>query len=573
VASKPTHAAPVSIGTFLDSLWWLDGTRLNVLPYRRRYFEQFNARDPRGVPACNLGLAGRAKKNDKTLDGMLEATYCLFDESPQGSQVYIVANDEDQAGDDLDLLKKLFRANPKLHALVTIKRNVIERKDGRGFIEVLPANDAAGAHGKTYRLLVCDEIHGWRTWDLLEALALDPTRADAQQWITSYASLFHKPGVPLHDLVAIGKAKSDPRMVFSWYAADFTTDPEFAELDPESRANPSRSSWADPNYLEQQRRRLPSHKFRRLHLNLPGLPGGSPFQPEPVAAAIVRGVRQWPREPDVVYRGFVDMSGGSNDDATLAIARDMPDGTSRVVLVVNQGPPPPFDPRYAVAKFVDVLREYGIGTVTGDAYAGETFRRDFESFGISYKLSRRSASELYEALESKLNAGEVSFPDVPQVEQQLLGLIWKGNRITHAGGEHDDWINCCSGALLTQSNEGCLGGMLIATPTGQQWVGFGENNSTQSLTLQAMNVAKRRRAQLIHDEQFRDRCAWAAQAALENVKRGALVWCHRDEWPTVKQALEAHAATDDIGSGYARNEIGRLDYVHGNGPAVVPVSR
>lgn len=32
---------------------------------------------------------------------------------------------------------------------------------------------------------------------------------------------------------------------------------------------------ADPGYLEQRRRRPPAHKFRRLHVNLPGLPEGS----------------------------------------------------------------------------------------------------------------------------------------------------------------------------------------------------------------------------------------------------------------------------------------------------------
>jgi len=55
-------------------------------------------------------------------------------------------------------------------------------------------------------------------------------------------------------------------MLFSWYAADYTTDPDCADAMPEVRANPSLSSWADAGYLDQQRRRLAAHKFRRLHL-------------------------------------------------------------------------------------------------------------------------------------------------------------------------------------------------------------------------------------------------------------------------------------------------------------------
>ncbi len=95
-------------------------------------------------------------------------------------------------------------------------------------------------------------------------------------------------------------------MWFAWYAADFTTDPDFKkDTDPETRANPSRASWADQGYLEQQRRRLPAYKYRRLHLNLPGLPEGSAFQPDPIFNAITRGVLVRQPEDDIDYAGFV----------------------------------------------------------------------------------------------------------------------------------------------------------------------------------------------------------------------------------------------------------------------------
>src|SRR5262249_21233245 len=157
------------------------------------------------------------------------------------------------------------------------------------FLEILPANDAVGTHGKTFKFVGFDEIHGYRNWDILEAMQGDPTRLDSVTWITSYASVFHRPGVPLFDLCATGRAGRDPRRLFSWYAADHCTDKDFADLDPESRANPSRGSWADPNYLSQQQSRLPAHKFRRLHLNLPGSPEGSAFQVESVMDAVERG--------------------------------------------------------------------------------------------------------------------------------------------------------------------------------------------------------------------------------------------------------------------------------------------
>lgn len=444
----------VSIGAFLDSLRWLDGSPLRVEPYRRQIFEDFNAQDANNTPIKNLALCGRAKKNNKTLDAMIQALYCLFDESPQGSQVFVVANDEDQAGDDLDLLKKLIRVNPLIDGLVVIRKNVIERRDGRGFIEVLPAQDAAGAHGKTYRLLVCDEIHAWKDWDLLEALAPDPTRADAQTWITSYASIHHRPGVPLFDLLQQARGGNDPRFLFSWYAADFSTDPSCSEMAPELRANPSMRSWANTDYLGQQRRRLPSNKFRRLHLNLPGSPEGSAYQAEPIANAVDRGVVV--REPrrGVQYVGFVDMSGGSVDDAALGISHYEP-ATGHVVidLVMNQGAKQPFDPRAAVSRFARALQRYGVGTVIGDAYAGETFRADFRRKNISYVVSSRSKSEIYETFEPLLNSGRIRLVDVPQLEQQLLGLVWRGSKIDHQSGEHDDWANAVCGAACAADVE------------------------------------------------------------------------------------------------------------------------
>src|SRR5262249_45206319 len=135
-----------------------------------------------------------------------------------------------------------------------------------------------------------------------------------------------------------------------------------------------------------------------------------------------------------------------NDDAVAAVGRARPDGTIVVDAVINQGPPCPFDPRVAVARFVGLAQEYGCLSVVGDKYAGETFIAAFADHGISYEVCPISKSELYEAFEPLLNAGEVRLPDVPLVEQQLLGLVWRGTKIDHLPGEHDDWCNAAVGA-------------------------------------------------------------------------------------------------------------------------------
>jgi hypothetical protein len=439
--------------TFFSKLKWIDRKPLVVEPYRQRVFEQaLYTFDDDGRPRYNLVLSGRAKKNFKTADLILAMFYRLLVwKSPSGNQCYVLANDEDQANDDLALAKKLVAVNPMLQDAVIVKQKVIERKDARGFCEILPAGDVIGSHGKTYLFCGFDEIHGFKNWDIFESLALDPSRLDAMQWITSYASIFHRPGAPLFDLLAQGKKAADPKMFFSWYAADYCTDSALENASPEEKANPSRVSWNNPTYLLQQKSRLPSHKYRRLHLNLPGSPEGSAFNAEKIMDAIERGVKVRPPQPGISYIGFVDMSGGSSDDATLAIAHQ--DEQGKVVLdrVANQGQRPPFDPRKAVEKFAAILKTYRCFDATGDKYAGETFINDFASHGVSYYVSELTKSELYEALEPTLNAGEVILLDEPELESQFLGLVWRNNKIDHPSAEHDDWANAAAGAIFLAS--------------------------------------------------------------------------------------------------------------------------
>ena len=434
---------------FFAHLVWLDGRPLldTIEPYRRRILtDVLYTFEADGSLRYNLALSGRAKKNWKSTDLILAAFYRFLVWPPAaGADCFLLANDEGQAGDDLKLAKKLVAANPILAREVQIKQKSIERLDGRGALQILPGRDVIGQHGKTYLFVGFDEIHGYRDWSLLEALAPDPTRLDALTWITSYDTIYNAPGVPLYDLKR--QAGGDPRMYFSWYSGDQCTDPDFALLEPELRANPSMGGWADGvGYLEQQKRRLPRHRYRRLHLNLPGAPEGAFFDAASVLACIVPGRQRLAPRGGAKYRAFVDMSGGSSDDAVLAIAHRQ-DAVGVLDLVLNQGPRPPFNPRDAVRRFAAVLREYGVSRVVGDRYAGETFRRDFGDHGITYAPAGQAKSELYEALEPMINAGEVELLEHAGVQEQLLTLVHRGARIDHQAGDHDDWANAVAGAI------------------------------------------------------------------------------------------------------------------------------
>jgi len=430
---------------FFKLLQWLDGRPLLEVmePYRQAILRQglYTFR-PDGFPLYRRVLTGRAKKNSKTTDAVLAALYkCLIwiPAGSKGNQVYFVASDLGQANDDLDLCKTLIRRNPLLGAELTIKSNIIERKDGRGFIEILPAKDAAGLHGKTYLFLVVDELHTQKNYALLEALEIDRTRPDTVQWFASYASLYRQAGVPINDMLKQHEAKLDPRLFVSWYSGSI------------EEANPSLNGPLGPmaDDIEDARRSLPSWIFRRLYHNLPGQPDGSAFNADTVGDAIIAGRKFLSPVPSVAYVAFVDMSGGGGDDSTLAIAHA---DAGRVVLdhLMDQGPRTHrggFNPEVAVDRFANVLRQYRVSTVTGDKYAGEWPRQAFQRLGIHYNVADKTRSELYANLEPLLNSGQVELLDMPTLEAQLIGLVRKGEKIDHLAGEHDDYANAVAGVV------------------------------------------------------------------------------------------------------------------------------
>jgi len=61
---------------------------------------------------------------------------------------------------------------------------------------------------------------------------------------------------------------------------------------------------------------------------------------------------------------------------------------------------------------------------------------------------------IYDALEPKLNAGEVELLDILELQEQLLTLVVRNGRIDHQPGDHDDYANATAGALWLVSGQG-----------------------------------------------------------------------------------------------------------------------
>lgn len=448
---KPDATKVDLINRFLRLMVWFDGRRLSdlLMPFQYEILHSMlGTVRPDDVPWYKRGLLHMGKKNGKSLLLILASMIVLHTDKPmgrKGTQIYFVASDQDQADDNLSFAKKLYKVNPILSDEVSIKTNVIELKRGDGFVEILPAQDASGMHGKSYRLMCLDELHTQKSYDVLEGLEMDPARPDAQQLFGSYSPLLPRPGIPISDILKQHADGVDPRLfVFSRSGDIETANP--------AMGGPLGSTRED---IESAQVRLPSWHFRRLYLNLSGQAEGAAFDGNAVEACIVRNRKVLPPQPAVIYQAFVDMSDGGADDATLSIAHLTEDGQIVVDLVIDQGARfnGTFSPEAAVQKFADVLKVYRCHQVTGDNYAKEWPKESFQRHGITYHVADQNRSQLYAAFEPLVNSGQVELPDMPKLTQQILGLIRKGDKIDHPAGEHDDFSNSVAGV-----------GVLVAAP-------------------------------------------------------------------------------------------------------------
>ena len=168
-----------------------------------------------------------------------------------------------------------------------------------------------------------------------------------------------------------------------------------------------------------------------------------------IEAAIQSGVTVRAPLAGARYYAFVDPSGGSSDEMTLAIAHreDL-----RVVLDLVAARKPPFSPESVVKDFVDLLKQYGVSSVCGDRYAGEWPRERFSSHGIRYVPSELNKSELYLTFLPLLNSGRLDLLDNARMITQFIGLERRTSRagrdtVDHSPGSHDDVANAVAGAL------------------------------------------------------------------------------------------------------------------------------
>jgi hypothetical protein len=182
------------------------------------------------------------------------------------------------------------------------------------------------------------------------------------------------------------------------------------------------------------------------------------FDPDVLQAAVVPSRYELPPSPGLPFVGFVDVSGGSADSFTCAVAHA--DGEGVVLDAVREWRSR-FDPDQVTAECAALLKSYGLRSVTGDKYGAAWVTTQFLKSGITYQASALAKSDLYLAALPLLNAGRVQLLDSPRLLAQLERRTVRGTGrdvVDHppGAGSHDDVANSVAGVLVGVASGGAV---------------------------------------------------------------------------------------------------------------------
>jgi len=385
------------------------------------------------------------RRGGKSMITSLIATYlaCLNDWTPylvpgERATVMVIASNRAQARVVFRYISAFFAEIPKFKKMLEKDPTMqsIELKN-RVTIEIHTANFRS-VRGYTIGAVLMDEIAFWR----------DDTSANPDEEII--AAL--RPGmstIPNSMLLGLSSPYARRGALYNvWKDYYGEEDPDTLVWQADTRTmNPTiPQAWINRQYAKDPANAAAEYGAQ-FRADIEAL-----FSEELVAACTMPGVRSLDYIMHSTYIGFTDPSGGGSDSFTLAIAH-LDRSRKKVILDVVLEEKPPFSPDEVVKRFTETLKQYSIGTVIGDRYAGEWPRERFRAHGIAYEISDRTRSELYLDLLSAMNSNQVEMLDNQVLKIQLISLdrhtskLGK-DRVDHPPNTHDDVANAVAGALV-----------------------------------------------------------------------------------------------------------------------------
>jgi hypothetical protein len=183
---------------------------------------------------------------------------------------------------------------------------------------------------------------------------------------------------------------------------------------------------------------------------------------EVIVSVVIRGRKELLPDTGEKYFGFVDVSGGRNDDAALAIGHKSKNQKTVIDLIKRYKSP--HSPYQIIGLMAEELKRFGLHQVTGDNYAAQFVVDAFQSVGIGFKRSELPKSALYLELLPRIASGQIELLDSENLITQLCNLERRtrsGGKdiVDHpTGGGKDDVANAVSGAsFLCGERKGGIG--------------------------------------------------------------------------------------------------------------------
>jgi hypothetical protein len=442
---------PATLGPFFEGVSW-DRWRSVLraafaLPMADRDRELFTevsgGRSPPLSPIGELvAIVGRGGGKDAIAAALAAYVAVTGDFSRlrpgERASIICLANDRDQAAIAFNYIRAQFERVPLLAGMVErLTADTIDLANGAQII--VGTNSYRSVRGRTVALAVYDECGFWRSDDCAHPdievdSALSPGLARHRGALKILiSSAYRRAGLLYQRWRESFGRDDDDRLVVLGDTLSFNPGFDRATIDREMARDPER---AGAEYFCRWRDDLAMFIDR-----------------ESVEACVVPGCRErgWRCSGERCI-GFCDPSGGRGDSFTLAIGH-YDDAGQRGVLDCIREVAPPFSPDGVVAEFSRLLRQYGIGEVTGDNYAGAWPQERFAAHGIFYRVSERARSALYLELLPSINSQRVELLDDPRLINQICALERRVERsgretVNHPDGGHDDLANSVAGALV-----------------------------------------------------------------------------------------------------------------------------
>lgn len=408
-------------------------------------FRQCTGRHDPPTEPCREAWAVVGRRGGKTQVAALLAVFlaCFRDyRSVLGpgevATVMVLASDRKQARVCLRYIRGLLAGTPMLAKMIVNETRETIELSNRVAIEIHTSTHKA-VRGYSCAAVIADEVAFWpsdtesASSDVETVNALRPSLATTGGLLIGVSSPYARRGILWEQFSRHFGKEGSPVLVWQASSEIMNSGIDRREIE---RALEEDEPSARAEWFAEFRKDVESFVSR-----------------EAVDAVVVPGRLELPPASEITYRAFVDPSGGSQDSMTLAICHH---ASGRVVLDCVRERRAPFSPADVVEEFAAVLQSYGVGSVTGDRYAGEWPRERFREQGVRYLLADKPKSDIYRDFLPLVTSGRAELLDEPRLLAQLTALERRTGRsgrdsIDHGPRGHDDVINSAAGAMVCAS--------------------------------------------------------------------------------------------------------------------------